>query len=272
MFVRADRRITEAAEAFRKRAIMGKVRILYGSWNVNAKEAPVDLSKWLCKSAVAPDIVAVSLQEIVPLNDVKQYFQSRKSEEASEGWCREVLDCLNGHGAYKGVKYSVLANAHMVGLMNCVLIKESLVPRASKVMIGYFACGRFGVLGNKGGVGIRFRLQTGPRKHKTMCFVGSHLSAHQSEVAKRNSDFNNINSGMTFHVVDATLSSQFISRSSEPLEKIVGTGKRKNNATKENTVDFAHKGELVAKSFGKSVGRMTIVDHDLVSMLSLRRC
>jgi len=59
----------------------------------------------------------------------------------------------------------------MVGTMTCVLARTDLLPRISRVMIGYFACGRFGVLGNKGACGVRLRLRTSTHKHKVNTFV-----------------------------------------------------------------------------------------------------
>ena len=46
------------------------------------------------------------------------------------------------------------------------------------------ATGLLGMMGNKGGAAIRFRLLD-----STVCFVCSHLAAHRENVAGRNADF-----------------------------------------------------------------------------------
>lgn len=46
------------------------------------------------------------------------------------------------------------------------------------------ATGLLGMMGNKGGAAIRFKLMD-----STICFVCSHLAAHRENVAGRNADF-----------------------------------------------------------------------------------
>ena len=50
-----------------------------------------------------------------------------------------------------------------------------------------------GVMGNKGGAALRFRLFD-----TTFCFLSAHLAAHRGAVTQRNSDFHAINSKMEF--------------------------------------------------------------------------
>ena len=51
--------------------------------------------------------------------------------------------------------------------------------------------------GNKGGVGIRMDIF-----ESSVCFVNTHLPAHQSEVKKRNESFHNVYSGLKFDARD----------------------------------------------------------------------
>ena len=54
------------------------------------------------------------------------------------------------------------------------------------------ATGVGGVMGNKGGVGISFKLY-----ETSLCFVGSHLAAHQNKIENRNDDYLTIVKGLT---------------------------------------------------------------------------
>ena len=53
--------------------------------------------------------------------------------------------------------------------------------------------GMSGKAGNKGGVAIRFLLHS-----TSVCFVCSHMAAHQTKVQERNQDFHDICSRVQF--------------------------------------------------------------------------
>ena len=61
------------------------------------------------------------------------------------------------------------------------------------VAVSTVKTGMSGKAGNKGAVGIRMLLHSSP-----LCFVCAHLTAHQSHVSERNSDFNEIWKKMSF--------------------------------------------------------------------------
>lgn len=50
--------------------------------------------------------------------------------------------------------------------------------------IGSVTAGMLGLMGNKGGVGVRFRVHD-----SSVCFVSSHLAAHRENVRARNDNF-----------------------------------------------------------------------------------
>lgn len=54
--------------------------------------------------------------------------------------------------------------------------------------------------GNKGGVAIRIRLYD-----TTLCFVNSHLAAHQDEVQRRNQDYRDISDRINFRKPPQTI-------------------------------------------------------------------
>ena len=80
-----------------------------------------------------------------------------------------------------------------VGMLLLVYVRTELADHVTNVSVNTVATGILGMLGNKGGVGVTLRL------HATeLCFVCSHLAAHQHEFERRNQDFHDICDKMTF--------------------------------------------------------------------------
>lgn len=63
-------------------------------------------------------------------------------------------------------------------------VKRDLVEHITDVASASEGTGILGVMGNKGGVSIRFKLHA-----STFCFVCSHLAAHNKNVKRRNADW-----------------------------------------------------------------------------------
>ncbi|CAK9009297.1 Glycerol-3-phosphate acyltransferase (GPAT), partial [Durusdinium trenchii] len=222
-------------------------------------------------SLTPPDIVALSLQEIVQLGEVTSYVQNKKSEEAAATWGKAFKQTLEAHKPYQGTEYVVAAVSQMIGVMTCVLVRKDHFDKVSDVMIGYCAVGRFGVIGNKGAVAVRLKLQIGMHKFKTLCFVGSHLSAHQKEVAKRNADYAAIIDGLGFVGIDEKSSTTFLSKGTIPVEQILGLADvdAEDDVSEYSPgahVDFSRQTDLVAASYGfaGSDTPLRIDDHDMV--------
>ena len=82
----------------------------------------------------------------------------------------------------------------LVGIFLCVYARVSLRPSIQEVMskiesnecriASSVATGLLGMMGNKGGAGIRMRIND-----STMCFVCVHMAAHRENVAERNADY-----------------------------------------------------------------------------------
>jgi len=66
-------------------------------------------------------------------------------------------------------------------------------PVYRDVALSTVKTGMSGKAGNKGAVGVRMIVQSSP-----ICFVCAHMTAHQSHVNERNSDFTDIWRKMTF--------------------------------------------------------------------------
>jgi phosphatidylinositol-bisphosphatase len=168
-----------------------ELRIVCGSWNVNGKkfdEGDGDLGGWLFGGSdgiVAegrPDVFCLGFQEIVDLNAVNVAMEANTVKRSKE-WLTIIDECLN-----RGpVSYSVVKVQYLVGLMVCVFVKTEISAYVTDVRAAVQGVGLMGVLGNKGGVGIRLNIFD-----NSYCFICAHLAAHRENVSGRNSDARNI--------------------------------------------------------------------------------
>ena len=174
-----------------------ELRIVCGTWNVNGKkfdEGDGDLGDWLFggSDGVAvegrPDVFCLGFQEIVDLNAVNVAIEANTVKRSKE-WLAIIGECLN-RGA---VSYSVVKVQHLVGLMVCVFVKTEICAHVSDVRAAVQGVGLMGMLGNKGGVGIRLNIFD-----NSYCFICAHLAAHRENVSGRNSDARNIVSRLIF--------------------------------------------------------------------------
>jgi inositol polyphosphate 5-phosphatase INPP5B/F len=222
-----------------------KAKAFCGTWNVNAKILDDGLLQWLCppnsdfvdsNGTPNSDIYIVGFQEMVDLNVVNVASDS-KSLQRSQYWQEKIAECLNS----KGGKYTQILARHLVGLLLCVLVKDTALPHVRDVRGATAGVGVMGVMGNKGGVSIRLTLYD-----SSICIVCSHLAAHRENVAGRNGDFQSI------------------------LEKTVfpPTGDGVNQGTWASTGEVESRGDKVRKlhyTTGLSpLEELTILDHDLV--------
>lgn len=158
--------------------------IFCGTWNVNAKKQEGGLEDWL-RPANQPmaDVFAVGFQEIVDLNALNVALNSNNTVQRSQFWQDSISECLNA----SGTTYSLVSSKHLVGLLLCVYVKDSMVNHVRDVRAASAGVGLMGMMGNKGGVAIRFNFYD-----SAVCFVCSHLAAHRENVTGRNNDFKNI--------------------------------------------------------------------------------
>jgi phosphatidylinositol-bisphosphatase len=86
-----------------------------------------------------------------------------------------------------------LAEKQLVGMFLTVYVKEKLCSKVKEIKYESLGLGAMGTMGNKGGIGIRFRVfQT------TFVFITSHFIPHMGGTAKRNQNFADILSQLDF--------------------------------------------------------------------------
>lgn len=132
-----------------------------------------------------PELICVGLQEMVALN-AQNVLAKGFSEQQGHKWLQVILRRLNDYEE-KYNPYEVVAHECLVGLWICLISTRKLKTSLKEVSVGHCATGIGGVLGNKGGVAVRFQMLD-----STVCIVNSHLAAHRESFVKRNKDFHEI--------------------------------------------------------------------------------
>ncbi|CAM9572248.1 unnamed protein product, partial [Ectocarpus fasciculatus] len=92
-----------------------------------------------------------------------------------------------------GKTFVLVAKEHLVGTWLAVFVRASMLKQVSDVRSATVSAGMMGVMGNKGGVGVRLRL-----RDSSLCFVSSHLAAHRENIKARNENYQKILREMVF--------------------------------------------------------------------------
>ena len=95
----------------------------------------------------------------------------------------------------------IVGSVSMWGIVLVILARESLQPLISRVRTDSTATGKFGVMGNKGGVALAFTIDNTTR----IAFVGSHLAARAERVVERTNDYSKICSEIDVWGLDVDL-------------------------------------------------------------------
>lgn len=174
--------------------------VFCGTWNVNAKKQEGGLQDWLLPNNQQTniDVYAIGFQEIVDLNAVNVALNSNNTQQRAQFWEDKINECLE----VTGTKYRLIGEKYLVGLLLCIYVKESLLPMIRDVRMTSLGVGIMGMMGNKGGVSIRFSIYD-----STIVFICSHLAAHRENVIGRNNDFKNIYEKSLFYVNENNLRS-----------------------------------------------------------------
>jgi len=173
-----------------KEAHNDSIKIFIGTYNVNEKPPPAtELVDWLSVDKDPPVIYAIGLQEIdVSVENLLLHKTPREKE-----WLTAITKALHPKASYRKLKV-----VRLVGMLLVVFIQEKYMDHVSEVASGVIGTGMY-KMGNKGGVGIRFKLGS-----STYCFVNCHLAAHVENVKQRNRDYRHIRKRLTFSSTKST--------------------------------------------------------------------
>ncbi|KAH7889410.1 Endonuclease/exonuclease/phosphatase [Phlebopus sp. FC_14] len=178
-----------------------RLLVQIGSYNTNLQGGaglPQDLVDWLApalqvssflsKEPRAPDIVAVGFQELLPLHlGLAGHSKSIITERDVH-----IRSQIEEHAPNKE-SYSLVAKVVNVGVALLVYARDDVVARRiCDVQTQWTGCGP-AYMGNKGAVGIRFRVSDrGSKAGEIFTFVCAHLTAHEQHLAHRIANYHHI--------------------------------------------------------------------------------
>jgi hypothetical protein len=158
------------------------VKIHVTTFNVGGITPPQSFCNWLViDPADPPDLIVVGLQEMVELDVPHMVVGSFKEDKWIYAFRKNIPE------DYNQIEYVRLVGVFLI-VYKRVDAKFS-VSDVSKSKVGT------GIMkfGNKGGAGISMKIND-----MTVCIVNCHLAAGQSDVKKRNLDFQSISQKLKF--------------------------------------------------------------------------
>ncbi|XP_065649887.1 inositol polyphosphate 5-phosphatase OCRL isoform X3 [Hydra vulgaris] len=166
--------------------------VFTGTWNVNGQLAFECLKPWIDCNVEPPDVLAIGFQEL-DLSAEALVFNDSSREDL---WIKAIENALP-----KRADYFKLKHVRLVGMMLVVYVQTKHKMQVLCLEAETNATGIMGMMGNKGGVAIRFQLH-----NSTICFVNCHLAAHQTEYERRNQDYREIYNKIKFTLFQPHLS------------------------------------------------------------------
>jgi len=164
--------------------VVEDTRIWVGSWNVG-NAAPEDIGCWIPQTGY--DIYAIGVQEC------KYDSPDPEASSADVHWLKVLQKHLKG--------YSEFVAHRSIGEMRLTIFAKDK-SRVSRLEFASEATGIGHVLANKGGVAIGFDYDS-----TSVCFLNSHLAAHQGMIKQRNENYGEICNGISNKLGKGLLSS-----------------------------------------------------------------
>lgn len=164
-----------------------KLRVLVATWNVNGKSPAESLGPWLQHQGHSFDIVACGLQEC----DMSTSALILSETSKAEPWIAAMTAALARGG--DGSDFVLLGKQQLGGVLEAIWARKELAANIRDLQIHYTSTGIGNVLANKGGTAIRMDVFD-----SSLCFVCSHLNAHDENVLRRNQDYGNIVADVRF--------------------------------------------------------------------------
>eukprot|EP00494_Astrolonche_serrata_P027664 UN27928 len=155
----------------KKTAILKEdISIFISTFNCGNAKHPGDVSKWFHTKKFKQELVILGTQE----NDWEETDDEEKS------W----IEHLN---KYFNKEYVLVSRKSLVEMRLFIYCRRDCVRHISRVCTDTEGTGLLHMHGNKGAVGISFDY-----RGTSICFINSHLAAHQGEFERRNSDYSEI--------------------------------------------------------------------------------
>ncbi|EMS15452.1 inositol polyphosphate 5-phosphatase, putative [Entamoeba histolytica HM-3:IMSS] len=165
-------------------AIAKELKIQICTWNINQGLYDQEIvDKWTSLLSEKPDIVALGVQELDM--SVDAIITGKKYSERAEQWKDVICKSVNRNG---GNEYDESGWYQLCGIVLFVFVHKHIKSQIK--MFGLSECrtgAMSGKLANKGGVAIGMKIYD-----STICFVNSHLAAHQEFCERRNKDWEEI--------------------------------------------------------------------------------
>ncbi|OJA18421.1 hypothetical protein AZE42_06988 [Rhizopogon vesiculosus] len=193
-----------------------RLLIQVGSYNTNLQGGaglPQDLVDWLdptlqvssflSKEPRAPDIVAIGFQELLPLHLGLAGLSTALINDRDA----HIRSQIEQHAPGKE-SYTLVAKAVNVGVALLVYARDvGVARRVCDVQTQWTGTGP-AYMGNKGAVGIRFRVSNrGCKAGEVFTFVCAHLTAHEPKLARRVADYHHIVGSLLFPPLPSSPSS-----------------------------------------------------------------
>ncbi|KAF8128623.1 DNase I-like protein [Boletus edulis] len=145
-----------------------------------------------------PDVLVLGFQELDLSTEALLYTTSTLKEDE---WLTAIFAGLGE----KCVLYEKLASRQLVGMLLIVIVKKVLVPCFTDVRSCDAGSGIMRFMGNKGATAIRLEftpkvldLQSATHRPTILTFVNAHLAASDEMVDRRNYDFQELSTRLTF--------------------------------------------------------------------------